>query len=399
MPAEQPWTAAELRLIHSLSPPPALAPSPGNAVADNAAAAALGHKLFFDKQLSANGQVACATCHMPDRYFTDGRLRARGIADTARNAPTILGAQNLPFVFHDGRKDSLWAQALGPLEAPAEHGFDRVAVVHRVVAAYRAEFEALFGPVAAELVARLPAHARPVALERTHPLQQAWAALSAADRGQVDHIFACVGKAIEAYERKLVARPAPFDGYVAALDKGDAQGAGAMSPAARRGLRAFVGAAGCINCHNGPQLSDHGFHNLGLPPVAGQVGVDGGRAIGADQVKHDPFRCGTVESDQKQCLELQYLKPQFEDFMGAFKTPSLRNVAKTAPYMHAGQFGSLQEVVAFYKALPGQAEVGHRELTLQKLPAAVATDDLIAFLGTLTGALPDARWTQPPGAL
>ncbi|MBM4343287.1 MAG: cytochrome-c peroxidase [Deltaproteobacteria bacterium] len=399
---EPPWSPQELRVIFSLSPPPTLAPSPGNRVADDDRAAQLGRHLFFDKGLSSNGQVACASCHDPIRHFTDGRQRARGVADTARNAPTIIGAPNAPFLFHDGRKDSLWAQALGPLENDAEHAFDRTAAVHHVAAHHRARYEAVFGPMptAAELAA-LPAHARPRPLDSRHPQARAWAAMTELQRATVTRVFVHLGKAIEAYERKLVPLPGRFDRYVAALRTRDPSAAQVLSAQERRGLRAFIGVGGCVNCHNGPALSDQGFHNLGLPAAQGVVGVDGGRSVGADQVRRDEFRCGTVWSDATPttaaCQELRFLNPLFEDFLGAFKTPSLRNVARTAPYMHAGQFATLEEVVRFYQTLPGRAQVGHREWTLRPLPGSVVAADLVAFLQTLTGPLPDARWLGPGG--
>ena len=220
----------------------------------------------------------------------------------------------------------------------------------------------------------------------------------------VDRVFSNVGKAIEAYERKLRPQPAAFDRYVAALKAGDAQGGGHLSASARRGLRAFVGAGGCVNCHNGPLLTDKGFHNLGLPQArtaSGELlaGVESGRGRGAGLVKQDPFRCGEAFSDASSCQELKYLNPLFEDFLGAFKTPSLRNVAMTAPYMHAGQLATLQDVLTFYRTLPGQPRAGHRELSLQRLGGAIDDADLLAFLQSLTGPLPPAPWVQPPASL
>lgn len=393
-----PWSSAELRVLYSLSPPPKPSPSAGNPFADDPRAAELGRKLFFDQALSADGTIACASCHDPKRYFTDGRARAKGLAMVDRNAPTVIGPGAAPFVFHDGRKDSLWAQALGPLENDAEHRFDRTAVLRRLAGQYRAEYEAIFGalPAPGELAA-LPAHARPRALDSRHPQQQAWAALTDAQRAAITGAFVNAGKAIEAYERKLAPAPAPFDAYVAAVKRQDPKADSLLPVAARRGLRAFLGEAGCVNCHNGPLLSDHGFHNLGLPPGEGVAGIDAGRSVGADLVRHDEFRCGSVWSAAKDCPELRFLNPQFEDFLGAFRTPSLRNVAETAPYMHAGQFATLGDVLKFYQTLPGQPTVGHRELTLRPLPSGIDAADLEAFLRTLTGPLPDAHWLSGQG--
>lgn len=401
---DAPWTAAELRQIHSLSPIPPPPPSPGNRFADDERAARLGHRLFFDQRLSRNGQVACATCHKPELYFTDGLVQAKGVGRTTRNTPTAIGVAWWPFLFLDGRKDSAWAQALGPLEAEAEHGLDRLAVAHLVAEHYRGAYEEIFGalpPLADRR--RFPAHARPVELDRQHPHAQAWAAMLPDDQTAVNAVFANVGKALEAYERKLLPQPAPFDRYAAALKAGDPLGGGHLDAAARRGLRAFVGKAGCVDCHNGPLLTDKGFHNLGVPQAkdaegALLLGVDAGRGRGAGQVKGDPFRCGEAYSDAKDCRELKHLNPLFEDFLGAFKTPSLRNVERTAPYMHAGQFASLEEVLRFYRTLPGQPRAGHRELTLRRLGGGVDDGDLLAFLRSLSGPLPPGPWARAPDA-
>lgn len=395
------WTPDERALIASLSPLKPPPPSPGNRFADVPAAATLGQALFFDQRLSETGDVSCATCHQPSLYFTDGLPLAKGKGTTARHAPTVLGASHLPFVFWDGRKDSLWSQAGGPIESEVEHAFSRTGVAHVVATHHRARYEAIFGPLPpTEAVAAWPREARPVPSMSTSAADRAWRALPAEDRATIDRIYANVGKAIEAYERKLQPQPAPFDRFAEALAKapdGVVPADAALSPAAQRGLRAFLGAGGCVNCHNGPLLTDKGFHNLGLPAVPGQSGMDVGRTLGAQQVKGDPFSCGGVVSDDRDCAELRFLNPRFEDFLGAFKTPTLRNVAKTGPYMHDGRFTTLEEVVRFYKERPGKAQIGHRDLVLDTMDVdAVDVGDLVAFLQTLTGPLPPTELLHPP---
>lgn len=394
-----PWTPAELALIGSLSPVPPLPPSPTNRVADSPEAAELGQRLFFDTRLSRNGKVACATCHIPSRAFTDGKQLAEGVGTAGRHAPTIIGAQWNTFQFWDGRKDSLWAQSLGPFEADVEHGISRVRLARLVAEHHEARYEALFGPLPDGLSdeVRFPDDARPVPYEPEHPHSRRWAQMLEGDRLAINTVVANVGKAIEAYERKLVPGTSPFDRYVAALASGDASGGGHLSPDARRGLRVFVGQGQCINCHNGPLLTDGEFHNLGLPFDPASK-IDQGRTLGAKAVLKDEFRCGSPYSEvpPERCDHLNFLNPEFVDFEGAFKTPTLRNVALTAPYMHDGQFATLQEVLGFYKTLPGQARIGHRELVLELLQGDISSDDLIAFLQALTGDLPDERWMHPP---
>lgn len=395
----QEWTRSELELIYSLSPPPGLKPSPGNKHADREDVVSLGHKLFFDPRLSSNGEVACSTCHVPGLYFTDGRRFAQGVGVTDRHTPTLIGSQNLPFLFWDGRSDSPWAQALGPLESEVEHNITRVELARVVAAHYQTEYEAMFGPLPdLQDRARFPERARPIPLETHHPLQIAWSNMSQEDQESINRIFSNTGKAIEAYTRKLMANPAPFDHYVAALQRGNADGEGHLSEAARRGLKIFVGEGQCVNCHNGPLLSDEGFHNLGLQPSPGAPAVDQGRSLGARRALDSEFKCGGRFSDTSTCEELRFLDPDFEDFKGAFKTPTLRNIERTAPYMHDGQFASLAEVIAFYKTLPGDAVYGHRELVLSLLEEDISASDLIAFLKALTGPLPEEKWLQNPHA-
>ena len=173
--APVPWSDAELALLRSLwiesLPPPS--PDPSNRVADEPRAADLGQQLFFDPRLSGNGAVACATCHQPARHFTDGLAHSQAIGTTRRNAPSLIGAAFSPWQYWDGRKDSLWSQALSPLEDPNEHGGNRMQYA-RLVAndpAYRRAYEALFGALPdLSDASRFPAAAAPVeAGEETGP--------------------------------------------------------------------------------------------------------------------------------------------------------------------------------------------------------------------------------------
>jgi cytochrome c peroxidase len=389
------WSGEELEIIASLSPPPKLPPSPGNRVADDPAARDLGHKLFFDTRLSESGEMSCATCHQPELYFTDGLETPEGIK---RHTPSIIGAQYLPFLFWDGHKDSLWAQVLSPIENPDEQGLNRLALAHVIHKHYKAEYEAIFGALPDLMdLGRFPAKAMPLEFDSRNPLNVAWVGMMTVDRDAINTVAANVGKSIAAYERMLFPRAAPFDAYVETLLEGDTTGGGHLSDDAQRGLRAFIGKAQCVNCHNGPLLTDKSFHNLVLPRQQNATFGDLGRSLGAAKVKMDPFRCGEDYSDTESCEELDHLDPKFEDFFNAFKTPSLRNVAKTAPYMHTGQFASLEEVVSFYRTLPDEKDAfGHRELVLKLLDRSVDTGELVAFLESLTGPLPDERWLKPP---
>ncbi|MEZ4299826.1 MAG: cytochrome c peroxidase [Polyangiaceae bacterium] len=382
--AARAWSEEERRAIGRLEWTGDLPSDPTNRFAGDPRAAALGKRLFFDSALSRTGHVSCAGCHDPGRGFSDGREVSVGRSAGRRNAPSLLGAAYSPWLFRDGRKDSLWAQAMGPLEDPTEHALSRLDVVRRLASVYGPEYESTFGPLPV-IDETWPESARPVPEDPSAPENAAWVALGPERQRQVNTAFANAGKAIAAWERLLVPGRAPFDEYARAVREG--RESSALSPAAVAGLRLFVGKAGCVSCHDGPRFTLDGFHNLGLP---GRGEPDRGRSAGASLVLADPFNCTGAFSDAPdRCAELGFLDPAFADFEGAFRTPSLREVARTAPYMHAGQLATLADVVAFYDTLPGQAEIGHREATLRPLGLTeTERAELVAFLESLTSDAP-----------
>jgi cytochrome c peroxidase len=398
------FTADELARIYRRSPLGELPRDPTNRVADSAPAAALGQFLFFDTRLSANGEIACATCHQPARGFSDGRAVAMGLAPGRRNTPSLLNAALNHWFFWDGRADSLWSQALQPLEGPREEGGDRLHIVHRVAAdaALSTAYQRVFGklPPLAD-IARFPAHARPDPDPRS-PIAQAWQAMAPADRTEINRAFSNLGKAIQAYERQLVSGRAPFDTYVEGLRTGDSSKTAALSPEAVRGLKLFVGAAGCGACHTGPSLSDGEFHNLGLPLLPGAE-PDPGRAAGMTLLRADIFNAAGPFSDDPTGTAEQRLGflPPPQSQLGAFKTPSLRNVALTAPFMHDGRFATLPEVLEFYaqgKAASHGRILGTRDANLTLVPVLSRDQraDLVAFLMALTGPPLPPALTEPP---
>lgn len=396
------WSAAELALMQSLSvsalPPPP--PSPSNRVADDPRAAELGWRLFFDPTLSGDGEVACATCHVPGLRFTDGRALSRGMGDVPRNAPTLVGAAHSPWQYWDGRRDSLWAQALVPFEAALEMGTTRLAVVRRALAdETRARLHAVvFGGLPTWLSdPTLPDSAGPFG---TPAQREAWKALPLATREAIDRSYADLGKAIEAYERLLRPGPTAFDTYVEALTRGEAAaGTEAMSPLAERGLRLFldVGRTQCLQCHNGPQLTNHSFHRVatsrsmtGIPEL--------GRFVGIQALLLDPFNClgPYSDADPSNCTDLRFLnRREIGEWSGAFKTPTLRGLAQTSPYMHDGRFANLSEVLEHYRKPPPKSEMPH-ELNGLDLESD-DLDALAAFLGTLSAPpSTEPQWLTPP---
>jgi cytochrome c peroxidase len=381
------WSQDEIATLRGLwigSLPP-LAPDPSNKVADDERAVALGQQLFFDTRLSVDGTVACASCHPPSLDFQDGKPLGQGVGTTARRTMPIAGTAYSPWLFWDGRKDSQWAQALGPLESPVEHGGSRTQYAHLIDRHYRADYEGLFGPLPdLSDAARFPAAAGPVA---DATARDAWDDMSPADRDAVTRIYANIGKAIAAYERKIAPGPARFDQYVAALLKGNrAEMDATLAPDEVAGLRLFVGKAACVNCHNGPLFTNNDFHNTGVPAAPG-LPEDTGRAAGVRQVLNDEFNCLSAYSDAQpeDCGELRFVKADDHALERQFKPPSLRNVTERAPYMHAGQFTSLREVLEHYNRAPA-APAGHSELK----PLGLSEQELAqleAFLRSLSGPL------------
>ena len=384
-PAEQLQTLAAMHLERAGARPA----DPSNAVEGSEAAAALGQALFHDRRLSRDGRVACASCHDPAAQFEDGRALGQGQATGQRRTMPVTGALQAPFLFWDGRKDSLWSQALGPLEDAAEHGSNRLRLVRQLREHHEPAYRRVFG--ALPDLAGLPADAGPLG----SPAEQAaWAALPAPTRDEVNRAFANLGKAIAAYESRVRVGASRFDRYVEATLARDGRAQEVLSPQEVRGLRLFLGAGQCATCHQGPLFSDQAFHNTGVPP-RDPARPDAGRAEGVRRLQADEFNCLGRYSDAPAggCGELQFVAAGDPAQQGAFRTPGLRNVAARPPYIHAGQFATLEAVLRHYASAP-PAATGRSELprpgerTAQRRPIELGEQDqrdLVAFLATLTG--------------
>jgi cytochrome c peroxidase len=364
---EGPLSEEEMTQLRAFMLPPSLPADTSNAFADDPAAAALGKKLYFDGGYSGkllapynsgkdiNGAlgapddqhvVSCAACHDPATGGADQRSKPNatslGAQYTRRNAPTVINAAySAVWQFWDGRADSLWSQALSPPEGIAECNSGRLQVAHFLHDSYRSDYEAVFGAGSLADVPRFP-------LEGT-PADAAYKGMTPEDQKTLNTIYANFGKAIAAYERQLIStnfEPSPFDKFMAGQKD-------AMEPAAVRGARLFVGHAGCTECHVGPTFTDHSFHNIGVPQAGQYVpAMDDGRfdGIGAliagNVVRFDRSSDFSDAKDDTYLVALGTAAP--DDSKGQFKTPTLRNVAKTAPYMHDGIYQTLWDVVNHY---------------------------------------------------
>ena len=363
------WTERELRVASSIliTGNQPLPDSYSNSVADNVLAAELGELLFFDARLSRDASVSCASCHQPDKYFTDGRARSVGTGEAMRNSPTVIGASYNRWFYWDGRRDSLWAQALIPFEAPDEMGSTRVAVIRTVMtdSTYSELYESVFGSVQLPLqLDALPEHAGPYG---DGDARASWQKLSASDRRALSQVYANIGKTIAAYQRRLQHQPGPFDRYVSRLIADEEIDSTARIPdEAIAGAKLFMNPdrTQCLQCHNGFNLSNGDFHNIGTGSTSGSY-LDFGREIGLRAVLMDEFNCLGPFSDAErfQCRELMFLnKDSHLPLRGAFKVPTLRGLKYTAPYFHDGRFEDLRGVLDFYNDPPAIGDVGPHEL-------------------------------------
>jgi cytochrome c peroxidase len=311
----------------------------------------LGRKLFYDRRLSLNDTFSCAMCHIPEQGFTTNEMAtAVGIEGrtVGRNAPTLLNVAYLSRLFHDGRETSLEQQVWGPLLAPNEMGNPSIgALLEKIkrLPDYRGLFEAAFG------------------------------------RGPT---METLGMALASYQRTLLAAASPFDRWYFGGEED------AVSDAARRGFELFRGRAGCVACHrvDGTHalFLDQDMHNTG---IGFRRAMDGGGVITRVQIAPGTY----LEVDRKIIERVGEAKPsdlglyevtQNPADRWRYRTPTLRNLALTAPYMHDGSLGTLADVIEFYD----RGGEPNPELSPFLRPLGLnltEKGDLLAFLQSLTG--------------
>ena len=319
-----------------------------------ASLALLGQQLFFDPELStprADGSgVSCAECHSPTHWFSDGRGETHvsdGVGWTGRNSPSLVNVGYYLSFGWDGRADSLWAQGKHAFEAPATMAGDRLHLARQLARRYENRFFTVFDE-------QLPRE-----LLSDAPISEA----------ALEHIYRNVLKCWSAYLLQLNSGDSAFDAFA----NGDET---ALTPEQRRGLHLFIGKAGCINCHLGPHFTDNQYHALGLEQTGAHVpGEDLGRFTGITKLNELPADYRLFPTQPNSAAE-----------RGKFRTKSLRHVAQTAPYFHAGQMATLAEVVWFYNqgGLNGGAGMPSPFVVPLGLTEPEQSD-LVAFLGSITG--------------
>ncbi|MCH9685437.1 MAG: hypothetical protein K0V04_28650 [Deltaproteobacteria bacterium] len=400
------FTPAERDTILTwLGPLPATPPpDPSNAYADDPSAAALGQALFYDTRVSANGSVSCATCHDSASGYSDNRSNtSEGMGVTHRSSISILngaygaaGEEAQIWQFWDGRLDSQWAQALRPVEDSLEMGGSRSSVALLLFDQYREPYEAVFG-----LMPTLRANdGTPLVPAGVMPGDGVWETLPQSDQDAVNEVFVRFGKVIEAYERQLVSRNSRFDQMWQELADGAAD-SDALTDLEKEGLRVFIDQGRCLGCHSGPNFTDGQFHNIAVAQVGDNIPQsDLGRASGLQSLLVDEFNCAGPWSDHPNKAECAVSRlADAEGEIGAFKTPSLRSVNLTPPYMHTGQFDTLDQVIAHYDlggGPPGSFDGVRDELMRPlglDLPQRTA---LVAFLATLEGEPLDPALNSAP---
>ncbi len=346
--------------------------SPTNVVADDPRAAELGRRIFFDERMSADRSVACASCHDPAEGFSDPRPLSLGVGDRegSRHSMPITNTAFQQVWFWDGRADSLWAQPLQAIESEQEMDFTRAEVAHFVAAHYRAEYEAVFGPLP-DLQA-VPARARPGLA--------VWDAMTEHQRDDVQRVFANTGKVLEAYQRRVVCVDTRFDRWARAeLELSSAERAGAA-----RSVR-----NGCIDCHGGANFSDGEFHNIGLGSSSTEP--DRGAADAMQRIEADVMNGAGRYSDDplagaRRLAELAAVARP----LGAFRTPSLRGVAQRRSFGHLGHEADVEAFIGDVYDDPHLHRGAVGELDPEVRGVEAEGDDVIAFLRTLDCPPPPA---------
>lgn len=350
------FSDAEKRAILRHGPWPApWSPDPTNRASGNSEAIDLGERLFFEPRLSPSGKVLCATCHAPFRGWQDARARAFGHADTDRNTQSLFDVRYNRWFGWDGAGDSLWAQSIRPMLDSREMGGSQAhaAALLRGDAELSCRFSKVFG-----------------------------AAPSADD----ESVLAGIGKALAAFQETIVSGRSAFDDFRDALEKGDAAAAARYPAAAQRGLRIFVGRGNCSACHFGPSFSNGEFHDTGIAFFT-RDGVDAGRHGGIRKLRENPLNLLGAHNDERtgaSAVKTRQVSLEHRNF-GEFKVPGLRNVARTAPYMHNGSLATLADVVRHYSELsPDRLHADGESLLKPLRLSAGESADLVAFLESLS---------------
>ncbi len=356
--AEVLLSADEIEQTLSFGPwPPSFHSDSSNRVSNNARAIALGEALFNDPVLSVDGAFSCASCHDPEQAFTTPEARALGRVLLDRNTPSLRNLAGLRWYGWGGKSDNLWAASLHPIIEEQEMAHSPESLKTAISeSAYIDDFEAIFGVI-----------------QNQGP----------------ELVLVNTAKALSAYLETLVADRTQFDDFRDALERRDFPAAAYYPEAAQRGLQLFLGRGNCVFCHNGPRFSNNEFHDAGVPYFLNETEVDEGRFGGLNFLLSSPYTLDgdwNDDPDKHGAWAVRSVRRSHADF-GTFRTPSLRGVAETAPYMHDGSLRDLNAVIRHYSKInterlhtDGEAILSQLNLSEQEIA------DLVAFLMTLSKA-------------
>jgi len=352
------FTDSEIKIILSHGPWPAPAPhDPTNRASGKRDAIEFGTRLFFDQRLSRHGTMSCASCHVPERNWTDNLRRGAGMAEVDRNTPTLMNLIAGRWYGWAGASDSLWSQSLRPIlderELAATPG--HVAQLVRNDEQLSCRYRKAFG---------------------TPP--------SATDD---EAVFVDVGKALAAFQETLMSGRTPFDRFRDTLARAQPPSSWNYSEPAQRGLKMFIGRGGCTACHSGPNFTNGEFFNTGLSRFAPLGKPDPGRHAGIRQLLDSRFNLlGPYNDDATGASAAHTRRISLEKGnFGEFKVPSLRNLILTAPYGRDGRVDTIAEVVRHYAALDPvrlHAKDGQPTKPLNLTPR--EQTDLVVFLESLS---------------
>lgn len=331
-----------------------------NRVSGSKAAIKLGEQLFFDMRLSANGKISCASCHVRELGWTDGKTKAGGIERLDRNTQSLFNVAGNRWFGWDGRNDSLWSHSVGPLLDEREMGATpkHISDVVREDPKLRQQYKLVFG---------------------------VWP-----DNRQPLDLVVDVAKTMAAFQETISSGKTDFDAFREALEKKDFAVAKRYPASAQRGAVLFVGRGKCNLCHIGARFSNDEFDDAGVPYFTGPGQVDAGRFGGINRLRASPLNQlgGYNDAPLSATGWATRQVAQTHRTFGQFRVPSLRQLIHTAPYMHDGSLKTLRDVVNHYSNI--DLERIHSDAVPVLAPLDLTeqeSQDLVTFLKSLSAPL------------
>lgn len=354
------FTEREIALLEAFGPWPVnTPPDPGNEYSGVAWAEQMGEVLFHNTDLSQNQAISCATCHQSALGFSENRPVAVANETHVRNTQGLLNVGLQRWFGWDGGADSLWAASLRPMLSTVEMN----ATVETVAVRMRKN-EAFVNTL----------HQNDISINELND----------------EKLVVLIAKSIGAYQRTLVSGTTAFDLFRMGLLSNDEIGLSAYTESEKRGLKLFLGSANCHVCHFGPNFSNGEFHDIGRSFFTAVGQVDGGRYAGIKRVRQDhynlvgPFSSGNNPDDARKTETVTLGQVNF----GQWRTPTLRNLSLTGPYMHDGSLATLRDVVDFYAEIDTTRLHAQGETLLNPQRWSDADrNDLVNFLMSLSNVV------------